>query len=113
MELEEMALSLIRGHREGVFQNELWKEMEIDSRKCSRVVAKLLKDELIIREPAVSNGARTYLLKVAEEEKPSFELLLVGDMFSPCAGCRDACQPEYCLKLADWVYYLMENEELA
>jgi B-block binding subunit of TFIIIC. len=111
MSVEEDALNIIRDSKEGVFQNELWKMLDIDSRKCSRVVSKLLDDELIIREQAVSNGARTYLLKVKEEEIPCFDLLLSGDMFSPCAGCRDACQPEACGKLTAWVANLNDSEE--
>ncbi len=111
MSIEESALKIIRENKEGVFQNELWKELEIDSRKCSRIVSKLLKEDLIIREQAVSNGARTYLLKVKEEEKPCFDLLLSGEMFSPCAGCRDACQPEICEKLTIWVFNLRDNKE--
>jgi len=113
MGLEEISLNVIREHRDGIFQNELWKEMDIDSRKCSRIVTKLVTDGLVTRESAVSNGARTYLLKIAEEEKSPFDLLLVGDMFSPCAGCRDACQPEYCGRIAEWILHLMEIEESA
>ncbi|MBP1910030.1 helix-turn-helix transcriptional regulator [Methanolobus bombayensis] len=113
MSIEETAFNLIRESKEGVFQNELWKMLEIDSRKCSRVVSKLLKEDLIVREQAVSNGARTYLLKVKEEEKPCFDLLLSGDMFSPCAGCRDACQPEICEKLTIWVANLNDTKETA
>jgi Lrp/AsnC family leucine-responsive transcriptional regulator len=103
MTLEEDALNVIRDHKEGVFQNELWKLLEIDSRKCSRIVSKLLDDNLITRESAVSNGARTYHLAVREEKAPTYELLMAGDVFSPCAGCRDACQPEICDKLTFWV----------
>ncbi len=44
MGIEETALEVISKHEEGVFQNKLWKELDIDSRKCSRVIAKLLKD---------------------------------------------------------------------
>ena len=113
MSIEETAFNLIRDSKEGVFQNELWKMLEIDSRKCSRVVSKLLKEDLITREQAVSNGARTYLLKVKEEEKPCFDLLMSGEMFSPCAGCRDACQPEICEKLTAWVANLDDSEESA
>lgn len=111
MSIEEDAFNIIRDSKEGVFQNELWKMLKIDSRKCSRVVSKLLDDELIIREQAVSNGARTYLIKVKEEELPSFDLLLSGEMFSPCAGCRDACQPESCEKLTAWVENLNDSEK--
>ena len=108
MELDELTLDTIRKHKDGVFQSELWKEMDIDSRKCSRIVTKLVKGELVLRESAVSNGARTYLLRVAEDAKPSYDELLAGEMFSPCAGCRDACQPEYCSKLGDWVLHLVD-----
>lgn len=111
MSIEETALDVIRSQPEGVFQNQLWKMLDIDSRKCSRVISKLLEDGLIIREQAVSNGARTYLLKVKEEKKPSFELLMAGEVFSPCAGCRDACQPESCEKLTFWVMNLEKDQE--
>ncbi|SFM32084.1 helix-turn-helix transcriptional regulator [Methanolobus profundi] len=111
MSIEETALKIIRDSKEGVFQNELWKVLEIDSRKCSRVVSKLLDDDLITREQAVSNGARTYLLKVKEEEKPCFDLLMSGEMFSPCAGCRDACQPESCEKITAWVANISDDEK--
>ena len=110
MGIEETALEVISKHEEGVFQNKLWKELDIDSRKCSRVIAKLLKDGLITRESAVDNGARTFLLKVAHKEEPCFELLLSGEMFSPCAGCRDACQPESCERLTAWVLNLSEDK---
>jgi Lrp/AsnC family transcriptional regulator, leucine-responsive regulatory protein len=110
MGIEETALGVIGKHENGVFQNQLWKELDIDSRKCSRVIAKLLKDGLITRESAVDNGARTFLLKVAHKEEPCFELLLSGDMFSPCAGCRDACQPESCERLTAWVVNLPQEE---
>ncbi len=111
MSIEEKALDIISKSKEGVYQNELWKVLEIDSRKCSRLISKLLEDDLITREQAVSNGARTYLIKVKQEVKPCFDLLLSGDNFSPCAGCRDACQPEACGKLTFWVMNLNDNEQ--
>ncbi len=110
MNIEETALNVIRAQPDGVFQNQLWKMLDIDSRKCSRVISKLLVDELIVREQAVSNGARTFLLKVKEGKRPTFELLMAGEVFSPCAGCRDACQPENCEKLTYWVMHLKNDE---
>ena len=110
MGIEETALEVISKHEDGVFQNQLWKELDIDSRKCSRVIAKLLKDGLITRESAVDNGARTFLLKITHREEPCFELLLSGEMFSPCAGCRDACQPEHCERLTMWVLNLPQDK---
>jgi DNA-binding MarR family transcriptional regulator len=45
----EEALEYIKLHPEGALQSDLWKVLKIDSRKCSRIVAKLLKDNLISR----------------------------------------------------------------
>ena len=46
-ELAEEALKVIQSHPDGVLQSELWKLLDIDSRKCSRVVKKLVDDELV------------------------------------------------------------------
>ncbi len=111
MGMEEEVLKVIRENKDGVFQNELWKLMDIDSRKCSRIVTKLLKNELISREKSVNNGARTYLITVSTPKVISYDLLLAGEMFSPCAGCRLACQPEYCPYLTDWILHIPEDEQ--
>ncbi len=93
MDLEEEAYNIIRRHKDGVFQNVIWKELDIDSRKCSRIIKKLLDKDLIIREVGVSNGARTYLLKAKEEVKEKYDLLLAGEMFSACTGCTLTVSP--------------------
>ncbi len=110
MDLEEEAYNIIRRHKDGVFQNVIWKELDIDSRKCSRIIKKLLDKDLIIREVGVSNGARTYLLKAKEEVKEKYDLLLSGDMFSACTGCTGNCEPEYCGRLSEWIGNLMVEE---
>ncbi|KAF5054692.1 helix-turn-helix transcriptional regulator [Methanosarcina mazei] len=110
MDLEEEAYNIIRRHKDGVFQNVIWKELDIDSRKCSRIIKKLLDKDLIIREVGVSNGARTYLLKAKEEVKEKYDLLLSGDMFSACTGCTGDCEPEYCGRLSEWIGNLMVEE---
>ena len=110
MDLEEEAYNIVRRHKDGVFQNVIWKELEIDSRKCSRIIKKLLDKDLIIREVGVSNGARTYLLKAKEEVKEKYDLLLSGEMFSACTGCTCDCEPEYCGKLSEWIGSLMAEE---
>ncbi len=109
MDLEEEAYNIIRRHKDGVFQNVIWKELDIDSRKCSRIIKKLLDKDLIIREIAVSNGARTYLLKAKEDVKEKYDLLLAGDMFSSCTGCTGECAPEYCGRLSEWIGSLIEE----
>lgn len=110
MDLEEEAYNIIRRHKDGVFQNVIWKELDIDSRKCSRIIKKLLDKDLIIREVGVSNGARTYLLKAKEEVKEKYDLLLSRDMFSACTGCTGDCEPEYCGRLSEWIGNLMVEE---
>ncbi len=110
MDLEEEAYDIIKKHTEGVFQNIIWKELQIDSRKCSRIIKKLLDKDLIIREVGVSNGARTYLLRAKEEIKEKYDLLLAGEMFSACTGCSCDCEPEYCGRLSEWIGKLMEDE---
>jgi DNA-binding MarR family transcriptional regulator len=110
MDLEDEAYNIIRRHKDGVFQNVIWKELDIDSRKCSRIIKKLLDKDLIIREVGVSNGARTYLLKAKEEVKEKYDLLLSRDMFSSCTGCTGDCEPEYCGRLSEWIGNLMVGE---
>ena len=110
MDLEEEAYNIIRRHKDGVFQNVIWKELDIDSRKCSRIIKKLLDKDLIIREVGVSNGARTYLLKAKEEVKEKYDLLLSGDIVSACTGCTGDCEPEYCGRLSEWIGNLMVEE---
>jgi len=107
MDLEEEAYNIVRRHKDGVFQNIIWKELDIDSRKCSRIIKKLLDKDLIIREVGVSNGARTYLLKAKEEVKEKYDLLLSREMFSACTGCTCDCEPEYCGRLSEWIGNLM------
>jgi len=109
MDLEEEAYNIIKKHTEGVFQNVIWKELQIDSRKCSRIIKKLLDKNLIIREVGVSNGARTYLLRAKEEIKEKYDLLLAGEMFSACTGCTCDCEPEYCGRLSEWIGKLMDE----
>ena len=109
MDLEEEAYSIIKRNKEGVFQNVIWKELKIDSRKCSRIIKKLLDKDLIVRE--VGNGARTYLLKAKEEVKEKYDLLLAGTLFSACTGCTGDCQPEYCGRLSEWIGNLIQEAE--
>ncbi|RQD81826.1 Lrp/AsnC family transcriptional regulator, partial [Methanosalsum natronophilum] len=72
MTIEESAFHVIKKKKDGIYQNELWKELEIDSRKCSRIISKLLEEGLVTRESAVSNGSRTYLIKANTQTQPSY-----------------------------------------
>ncbi|HEY9245634.1 MAG TPA: Lrp/AsnC family transcriptional regulator [Candidatus Methanoperedens sp.] len=112
MELEEKILQLIKSKKNGILQNELWKKAEIDRRKCSRIIDKLEKEKKIIREPETDKGTRTYRIKYVEKEEITrdYKLLMVGDLFDPCAGCSLECAPEYCLPLSEWIFCLTNEE---
>ncbi len=109
----EEALEYIKSREEGVLQSDLWKCLDIDSRKCSRIVSKLLKEELITREPESADGVRTYRLRYvgAESSSGRFRYLLVGDVFEPCAGCISECVPEHCPELSEWIFAIVLTEE--
>ena len=104
----EEALEYIKSHPEGALQSDLWKILKIDSRKCSRIVAKLLKDSLITREVESVDGIRTYRLFCAVKSRGRrFDPLLALDAFEPCAGCIEDCVPEHCAKLSEWIFSIV------
>lgn len=112
IDCEDAVLDLIKNNPCGVYQNALWKDMNIDSRKCSRIVKKLLDGGLITRENVVIAGSRTYLLRaVGVEKENNFELLVAGNVFSPCTGCFGNCMPEECPALTYWIMSLSERPE--
>ncbi len=106
---EEEALNLIQSQPEGVLQSELWKLIGVDSRKCSRIVKKLVDCGIIERIEVRENGVKTYLLKVRKcPAHPS--LLMAGDELIPCIGCERECIVEECHPLMDWMYQLAIEE---
>ncbi|MDM7934530.1 MAG: Lrp/AsnC family transcriptional regulator [Methanothrix sp.] len=108
----EEALEYIKSHPEGVLQSDLWKVLLIDSRKCSRIVARLLKENLIERDVESVNGIRTYRLRYVERSSSGrFRPLLAMDSFEPCAGCIEECIPEHCAKLSEWIFSIVMGKE--
>ena len=101
----EEALCLIQSRPDGVLQSELWKLLELDSRKCSRIVKKLEEDGLIERVEVRENGVKTYLLKAKKCPAKPF-LLMAGDELIPCIACENECIVEECHPLMDWMYQL-------
>ncbi|RXE56159.1 AsnC family transcriptional regulator [Methanoculleus taiwanensis] len=106
---EEAALSLIQSHRQGVRQSDLWKLLEIDSRKCSRIVKRLLDSGLIERIEFREEGIKTYLLR-AKKRAIDPSVILAGTEILPCIGCDQECTPEECAMLLDWIYQLALEE---
>lgn len=63
---EQRAYDLIVSE-DGVLQSELWKALDADSRKGSRLAQSLAEKEIIKREPTTHNGQRTFFLNPIDE----------------------------------------------
>jgi hypothetical protein len=85
---EHAGLELIR-ETGGIHQSDFWKELDVSSRKGSRIVDTLAEQGLIQREEAVYQGHNTYYLKPAPRDL-DFSLLMAGDMLSPFIGDDEA-----------------------
>ncbi|UIO98431.1 MarR family transcriptional regulator [Halobaculum sp. CBA1158] len=83
-EVEYDGLELVR-ETGGIHQSDFWKELDVSSRKGSRIAEKLEDLELIEREEAVYNGHNTYLLLPTAKDL-DFSLMMAGDMLSPFIG---------------------------
>lgn len=81
---ERAGLELVR-ESGGIYQSEFWKELDVSSRKGSRIVSSLAEQGLVRREEAVYNGHNTYFIKPAPQDL-DFSLLMAGDMLSPFVG---------------------------
>ncbi len=100
--------------RGSILQKDLWKELNIDSSKCSRILRKLEKEGLIRRVEVVVDGVKTFKIVPAgaeeeEEEEDEFSLQAVMERMQdvsglpPCFGCLEKdCEATSCLKLEVW-----------
>ena len=81
---ERAGLELIR-ESGGIHQSDFWKELDVSSRKGSRIAESLAEADLIQREETVYQGHNTYHLTPAPRDL-DFSLLMAGDMLSPFVG---------------------------
>ncbi len=115
--LEEKALALIKSRPNGVLQSDLWKDLDIDSRKCSRIISKLEEDGKIKRTWETVKGTRTYRIsylpqkKEAPKKEIDFSLIIVDRNIAPCIGCTYECEPDYCPDLGNWIELLTRMPE--
>ncbi len=83
---ERAALELVR-ETLGIYQSEFWKELDVSSRKGSRIASKLEEKGLVEREESVHNGNTTYYITpIIDDRELDFSLLMAGDMLSPFVG---------------------------
>ena len=113
--IEDKALDIIKSHSGGILQSELWKDLNIDSRKCSRVIAKLEAEGKIKRTWETIKGTRTYRISYLQQKKEApkkevnFDLILAGESVAPCIGCTYECEPDYCPDLGNWIALLIRT----
>jgi len=83
---ERAGLELIR-ETGGIHQSDFWKELDVSSRKGSRIVESLEEKGYVEREDTVYEGHNTYLIEpVLDPADLDFSMLMAGDMLSPFAG---------------------------
>ena len=104
-DLEQQAITVISESENGVLQSELWKVLGVDSRKCSRIVKKLLDMNRVERVEHRQDGIKTYRL-IACRGPVDPNLLLAGTDLVPCIACELECNAEECPLLLDWMFQL-------
>jgi hypothetical protein len=103
---ERRGLELVR-ESGGIHQSNFWKELDVSSRKGSRIVESLVEKELIEREETVFEGHNTYYLRPAAQDL-DFSLLMAGDMLSPFIGDEET--DPYGDAFSQWVMNLAYEE---
>jgi len=103
---ERRGLELIR-ETGGIHQSDFWKELDVSSRKGSRIVDALIDEDLINREETVYSGHNTYYLTPTAKDL-DFSLLMAGDMLSPFVGDEEV-DPQSDL-FSQWVMTLAYEE---
>ena len=81
---ERAGLELVR-QTGGIHQSDFWKELDVSSRKGSRIVESLVEQSLVEREETVYKGHNTYYITPMARDL-DFTLLMAGDMLSPFIG---------------------------
>lgn len=103
---ERRGLELVR-ETGGIHQSDFWKELDVSSRKGSRIVDALNERDLINREETVYQGHNTYYLTPTAKDL-DFSLLMAGDMLSPFIGDEEV-DPQSDL-FSQWVMNLAYEE---
>ena len=104
----ERALTFIKNHPDGIIQSELWKELGMDSRTCSRILKQLEDEGKITRQAC--KGSSYLVTWVKSEKKVDPMLFMAGDALLPCVACTEECDVPSCKMLEDWIYQLVFAE---
>lgn len=104
----ERALALIQ-ERNGIYQSELWKELDVSSRTGSRIASDLEERSLIRREEVTYKGRKTYLLRPAQKDL-DFSLLMAGNEISPLIDNQEDLDPVESDAFTQWVLQLAHDQ---
>ncbi|AGK60596.1 hypothetical protein Asulf_00575 [Archaeoglobus sulfaticallidus PM70-1] len=104
-----------------ILQKDLWKELKIDSSKCSRILRKLEKEDIIRRVEVVVDGVKTFKIipagaEIEEEKEEELSLQEIMERMEdltglpPCYGCKITdCEAEKCIKIEVWFLRRMRD----
>jgi DNA-binding MarR family transcriptional regulator len=84
---ERAGLELVRSTG-GIHQSDFWKELDVNSRKGSRIAEALEDHNLVEREDTVYDGHNTYYISPMARDL-DFSLLMAGNNLSPLVGEED------------------------
>lgn len=85
--LEQKILEIIKDVGDkGIIQREIWKKINIDSRKGIKIIKRLERMGLLEREPLVQGGRKTYILRPTPKVFKKIELPDFLDDI-PCFYC--------------------------
>jgi predicted transcriptional regulator len=119
--LQEKVLQYVKDNPDGVLQNQLGIELELDSKKCSKIIRRLVELGQVQRSWEKTGSVRTYRIfynsdgakpktKLKHRSDPELKKLsIAGDEVFPCLGCSqypEECNPIHCQTLDAWVYLL-------
>lgn len=109
-EQDDIVIAYLKEHPDGILQSDLWKEINVDSRTCSRIV-KRLEDAGKIKREETRGKVRTYLIRYVKTQTTLDPMLLVaGESLLPCVACDEECDVPSCKMLEDWIYELVFSE---
>jgi hypothetical protein len=104
-EEERAGLALVR-ESGGIHQSDFWKELDVNSRKGSRIVESLVEKGFVEREDTVYNGHNTFYVTPPARDR-DFSLLLAGNSLSPFIGDDITPQSD---SFSQWVMNLAYEE---
>lgn len=91
-----------------LYQRQLWKDPDVNSRNGSQIATTLEDEGLIRRTETTLNGRRTYRLLPAKRNR-DFSLLMAGELISPLIGADEVVDPVTSDQFSQWVLQLAQE----